>query len=68
MTDHQALKLIIFGIPLAWLITALIVGAIDRARAILDRAPTVSDEAEAAWLHGRSEVYDWSTDEGSGLA
>lgn len=67
MTDHQALKLIIFGIPLAWLITALIVGAIDRARATLDRTPTVSDEAEA-WLHGRSEVYDWSRDEGSGLA
>ena len=45
MTDYQALKLIIFGIPLAWLITALIVGAIDRARATLDHTPTVSDEA-----------------------
>ena len=67
MTDHQALKLIIFSIPLAWIITAIIVGAIDRARATLDRAPTVSDEAEA-WLRGRSEVYDWATDEGSGLA
>ena len=67
MTDDQILALFIFGIPLAWIITALIVGAIDRARATLDRTPTVSDEAEA-WLHGRSEVYDWSTDEGSGLA
>ena len=67
MTDDQALKLIIFGIPLAWLITALIVGAIDRVRATPDRTPAVSDQAEA-WLHGRSEVYDWSTDEGSGLA